>query len=160
MPGRLPTTSDLPHGHTITIVPSPTTPAEEPQNERIMLHGLGDTHAPFADLARKLPLPETVQASMSGVIAIGGPFPLSAAAPLSEKAKTPVLLLGGTPPSLITEAALAQKKNSFALVEYVRWSKRGDGMPGSREEMLPIMQFFARRLRSREGVPKDSLEIN
>ncbi|KAI9824527.1 MAG: hypothetical protein M1826_007317 [Phylliscum demangeonii] len=41
----------------MTIVPSPTTPAEEPPNVLIMLHALGHTHAPFADLARKLVAP-------------------------------------------------------------------------------------------------------
>jgi hypothetical protein len=32
-------------------------------------------------------------------------------------------------------------------------------MPRSREEMLPIMRFFARRLRSRGGVPEGAVEV-
>ncbi len=34
-----------------------------------------------------------------------------------------------------------------------------DSMPRSREEMLPIMRFFARRLRSRGGVPEGAVEV-
>jgi hypothetical protein len=32
-------------------------------------------------------------------------------------------------------------------------------MPANREEALPMMSFFARHLRSRQGVPADAVEI-
>ena len=44
-------------------------------------------------------------------------------------------------------------------VEYHKWDRAGDGMPRNRDEMLPIMRFFARRLRSRKGVPEGSIEV-
>jgi hypothetical protein len=32
-------------------------------------------------------------------------------------------------------------------------------MPKNREEALPMMHFFARRLRSQKGVPEGSVEL-
>lgn len=50
-------------------------------------------------------------------------------------------------------------RERFQDVEYVKWAKSEDSMPRSREEMLPIMKFFARRLRSRAGVPEGAVEV-
>jgi hypothetical protein len=33
-------------------------------------------------------------------------------------------------------------------------------MPANRDEMLPIMQFFSRRLRSMKGVPAGVVELS
>jgi hypothetical protein len=33
-------------------------------------------------------------------------------------------------------------------------------MPSNRDEMMPIMQFLARRLRSRKGVVEGAVEIS
>ncbi|KAI9047143.1 hypothetical protein LZ554_008597 [Drepanopeziza brunnea f. sp. 'monogermtubi'] len=94
-----------------------------------------------------------------GVVSIGGRLPSSASSSTARKAKTPVLLLGGSRSAEVTRSAVDAVKARFGEVEYVKWAKREDSMPGSREEMLPIMKFFARRLRSRAGVPEGAVEI-
>ncbi|KAK2733349.1 hypothetical protein FQN55_003402 [Onygenales sp. PD_40] len=101
---------------------------------------------------------------LGGVVAVGGVVPLSAIREDGRvgKAPTPVLLVGGRgPESALSEAGEARTKNIFGDVEVVRWAgRRGDGMPGNREEMFPIMRFLARRLRSRAGVPEGSVEVS
>ena len=100
---------------------------------------------------------------LGGVVAVGGVLPLSAIKEDGRKGKagTPVLITGGQgAESAVKDAGVRRTKEEFQYVEVVRWAgKRGDGMPQNRDEMLPIMQFFARRLRSRSGVPEGSVEI-
>ncbi|KAL1958644.1 hypothetical protein VTO42DRAFT_3987 [Malbranchea cinnamomea] len=101
-------------------------------------------------------------AELGGAVAVGGVLPLSAIKEdgRTGKAGTPVLITGGQgPQSAVTEAGVRRTEEAFQHVEVVRWARRGDAMPGNREEMLPIMQFFARRLRSRSGAPEGSIEI-
>lgn len=93
-----------------------------------------------------------------GVISVGGPLPEgSRKKEGEEKCKTPVLVLGGSSRSLITVTAAQKIKESFGDVQFVQWKRPGDGMPSNREEMLPIMQFLAKRLRSR--APPGTIEI-
>ncbi|TVY85661.1 hypothetical protein LAWI1_G008880, partial [Lachnellula willkommii] len=103
-----------------------------------------------------------------GVVSVGGRLPSSSISTSGQskskeqskgKCKTPVLVCGGSRSREVTRTAVDALKERFAAVEYVRWAKEGDGMPGSREEMLPIMKFFARRLRSRAGVPEGAVEV-
>ncbi|KAF2094367.1 phospholipase/Carboxylesteras-like protein [Rhizodiscina lignyota] len=97
---------------------------------------------------------------LGGVISIGGALPSSA--PLLEagkKAKTPVLICKATSGSSVSDSAVQRIKGIFEFVEVKEWKRNGDGMMRNREEMLPIMQFFARRLRSRKGVPQGAVEI-
>lgn len=98
---------------------------------------------------------------LGGVVSIGGPLPSSSLHTKGDERKnrTPVTVLGGASRSLITQSALTNLKRVFQVVEYVKWPREGDGMPRNREEMLPIMKFLARRLRSRSGVPEDATEI-
>ncbi|KAF2276448.1 alpha/beta-hydrolase [Westerdykella ornata] len=97
---------------------------------------------------------------LGGVISIGGPLSLSAPlTALQKKSKTPLLVIKSSKGSAITDGAIARLKDAFEFVEVKEWRKNGDGMPSSREEMLPIMQFFARRLRSTRGVPAGSVEL-
>lgn len=51
-------------------------------------------------------------------------------------------------------------KRLFEFAEIKRYRKSGDSMPSNRDEMMPIMQFFARRLKSTKGVPKGSVELS
>ena len=95
---------------------------------------------------------------LGGIISIGGPIPASCKH--AKSLTTPILVLGGSSNTLITRTALTDLKASFQNVEYHKWSKAGDSMPQNREEMLPIMRFFARRLKSRKGVPEGSVEIS
>ncbi|CRG87249.1 hypothetical protein PISL3812_04266 [Talaromyces islandicus] len=98
--------------------------------------------------------------SLSGVVSFGGVYPLSVNA-VGVKDRTPVLLLAGRegPGSDVSDTAVKRTKEAFQFVELHRWSRRGDGMPRNRDEMLPVMQFLARRLKSRKGVPAGSIEL-
>ncbi|EED18082.1 Phospholipase/Carboxylesterase superfamily [Talaromyces stipitatus ATCC 10500] len=98
--------------------------------------------------------------SLSGVVSFGAAYPLSAST-LGPKDRTPVLLLAGRDDgfSAVTDTALKRTRDIFEFVEIHRWNRRGDGMPRSREDMLPVMQFFARRLQSRKGVPDGAIEL-
>ncbi|GFG14616.1 uncharacterized hydrolase C9G1.08c [Aspergillus udagawae] len=97
-------------------------------------------------------------ASLSGVISIGAPYPLSGST-VGRKSRTPVLLVGGREPTAVSDGAIQRTKQVFEFVEVHQYARKGDGMPRNREEMMPVMQFFARRLRSWQGVPEGSVEI-
>ncbi|KAL5359477.1 Alpha/Beta hydrolase protein [Aspergillus floccosus] len=105
-------------------------------------------------------------AALAGVVSIGAPYPLSGkvvggggGGGGAGKNRTPVLLVAGRESRAVSDAAMRRTKEVFEFVEVQRYARRGDGMPQSREEMLPVMQFFARRLRSWQGVPAGSVEI-
>ncbi|RAL12738.1 alpha/beta hydrolase [Aspergillus homomorphus CBS 101889] len=98
---------------------------------------------------------------LSGVVSIGAAYPMSAVKnTTSIKNRTPVLLVAGRGSLVVTESAVRRTKDRFEFVEVHQYARRGDGMPRNREEMLPIMQFLARRLRSWQGVPEGSVEIS
>lgn len=96
--------------------------------------------------------------SLAGVISIGAPYALSGQRS-GSKSRTPVLLVAGRDSVVVSDGAVRRTKEVFEFVEVSRYARKGDTMPSSREEMLPVMQFFARRLRSRQGVPEGSVEI-
>jgi predicted esterase len=97
---------------------------------------------------------------LGGVISVGGTLSLSVPlTALNKKSKTPVLVCKASRGSAVTDGAISRLKDGFAFLEIKEWKKNGDGMPSSREEMVPIMQFFARRLRSTQGVPSGSVEL-
>ncbi|CAG8972774.1 hypothetical protein HYALB_00006866 [Hymenoscyphus albidus] len=111
-------------------------------------------------------LPAFSTLEFGGLISIGGRLPSSSFPTTSTsspntttKIKTPILVCGASNSTQITRQAIDGLKERFGSVEYVKWDKRGDSMPGSREEMVPVMRFFARRLRSRQGVPEGAVEI-
>jgi hypothetical protein len=97
---------------------------------------------------------------LGGVISIGGALPSEAPAGLVSKCKTPVLVCAGQDRSVVTSTAEDKLKRLFEFTEIKRYRKSGDSMPSNRDEMMPIMQFFARRLKSTKGVPKGSVEIS
>ena len=117
----------------------------------ITLFGFGQ--GAMAALAVAASMPE----ELGAVVSIGGPLPSSSAS--AKSVKTPVLVLGGSSNTLITRTNLDKLKAAFLSVEYQKWNRTGDGMPRNRDEMLPIMRFFARRLRSQAGVPEGSVEV-
>ncbi|KAK7966786.1 uncharacterized protein PG986_001063 [Apiospora aurea] len=84
-----------------------------------------------------------------GIVSVGGPLPASMVPSISsrEKARTPALVCHGRSSEAVDEAAMDALKSEFTDVREVKWMKGNDGMPDSREEMLPIMQFFAERLQ-------------
>ncbi|KAE8389118.1 Alpha/Beta hydrolase protein [Aspergillus alliaceus] len=95
---------------------------------------------------------------LSGVISIGAPYPVSGSV-VGGKSRTPVLLVAGRDSGVVSDGAEKRTRGVFEFVEVARYARKGDGMPKSREEMLPIMRFLARRLRSWQGVPEGSVEI-
>lgn len=103
------------------------------------------------------------QTELAGIISVGGVVPLSAIREdgRTGKVRTPVLITGGAgPESAVTDTGVQRTKGVFEFVEVVKWKgRRGDCMPGNRDEVLPLMMFFARRLRSQSGVPEGSVEI-
>ena len=99
-----------------------------------------------------------IKGSLAGVISIGAAYPLSGGR-TGAKSRTPVLLVAGRDSTAVTDATIRRTKEVFEFVELSRYARKGDGMPSNRDEMLPVMQFFARRLRSRQGVPEGSIEI-
>ena len=87
--------------------------------------------------------------AFKGVVSIGGPLPPSMIPSESARprAETPVLLCCGSASEDLDEDAVDLVRREFVDVEVARWKKADDGMPSNREEMLPIMKFFAERLR-------------
>jgi predicted esterase len=107
-----------------------------------------------------LAIAKACNSELAGVISIGGEIPSSSMLVNGPKIKTPVLLLGGSKGSIASEDAVKSTKETFEHVEHHRWKKADDSMPKNREEALPMMQFFARRLRSQKGVPEGSVELS
>ncbi|KAI4173434.1 MAG: hypothetical protein LQ343_002967 [Gyalolechia ehrenbergii] len=125
----------------------------QPRNILFFGFGQGGMAALAAALAYKTKL--------GGIVSIGGPLP--SGTPHSggdgAKNKTPVIALGGSSQTLLTQSALSNLKQAFQVVEYVKWPRAGDSMPRNRDEMLPIMKFFAQRLQSKSGVPEGAVEV-
>ncbi|KAL5350334.1 hypothetical protein ACLOAV_003901 [Pseudogymnoascus australis] len=189
------------------LITPPLTPTP-PRSILILLHGLGDTNAPFHNLASQLSLPHTACISLRGPSPIpallagtddtgfhwGDDLSLdsrtgaldfdagfsTAARPIGEllavllgecgfaardtamgevrryvsslaagegKARTPVLLCGGSSGTMVTAGVVRDVKERFSAVEYVKWDKSGDGMPRVRGEMMALMRFWGRRIR-------------
>jgi predicted esterase len=104
---------------------------------------------------------ELEDSELGGVVSIGSGLSLSLPLKaLEKKSKTPVLVCRASRGSKVTDSAVSKLKGAFEHVEVKDWKRNGDGMMSSREEMMPIMQFFARRLLSRRGVPAGSVELN
>lgn len=122
------------------------------QPRDILVFGFGQGGMTAVGVAASIP------EELGGLVTIGGPAPASVV-PRLEQSKTPITVFGGFSNTLITRSAIETLKKQFQTLEYHQWSKNGDGMPNSREEMLPIMRFFATRLRSHKGVPKGGVEI-
>lgn len=98
-------------------------------------------------------------AELGGVISIGAPLPSESPASLSPKCKTPILVCAGTDQSAVTPSAEDKLKHVFEFVQVKRYRRPGDRMPQNRDEMLPIMEFFSRRLGSVKGVPEGSIQV-
>jgi predicted esterase len=121
----------------------------------ILLFGFGQGGMVALNVAAELGVEE-----LGGVVSIGGALPEKAALPeVGKKSRTPVIVCKGNRNSAVKENHARRLKDTFEFVEIKQWTKVGDGMPSNREEMLPIMQFFARRLKSMKGVPAGSVEI-
>ena len=81
---------------------------------------------------------------LGGAISIGGPLPSY----IGTVAKTPVLVLGGNLGDL-HPSAVQQVQNNFSCVDY-KIQGTHDTIPETEEEMKPIIEFIAHRLRREE----------
>lgn len=73
------------------------------------------------------------------------------------KARTPVLVCGGSSGTMVTAGVVRDVKERFNAVEYVKWDRSGDGMPRVRGEMMALMRFWGRRIRG--PVPEGMEEV-
>lgn len=98
---------------------------------------------------------------LGSIVSIGGSLPLSTNHTLTLKSRTPLLLLGGKKGDFAKNEASAVKRlrTLYEFVEYHEWKKGESTLPANREEVLPMMQFLGRRLRSRRGVSDDFVEV-
>ncbi|XXH00354.1 exocyst subunit [Hypoxylon texense] len=87
--------------------------------------------------------------AFKGAVSIGGPLPTSMIPTLGarEKSRTPVLVCHGRSSESLDVDAVDVLRREFMDVREAKWKKRDDSMPGNKDEILPIMQFFAERLR-------------
>ncbi|KAI6090940.1 alpha/beta-hydrolase [Hypoxylon rubiginosum] len=87
--------------------------------------------------------------AFKGAVSIGGPLPSSMIPTISarEKSRTPILVCHGRSSESLGEDAMDVLKEEFIDVRETKWKKSDDTMPESKDEILPIMQFFAERLR-------------
>ncbi|KAI1363570.1 Alpha/Beta hydrolase protein [Xylaria arbuscula] len=126
----------------------------------ILLFGFGQGGSLALGLASRLRNSERVTdvtegdrepgVAFKGAVSIGGPLP-SSMIPTSSvrgKARTSVLVCHGRNSESVDDDALKLLRREFADVRNTKWMKADDGMPANRQEMLPIMQFFAERLRA------------
>lgn len=120
----------------------------------VMMFGFGQ--GGMAALSTAVALHPT---SLAGIISIGAGLPSSSPTALVSKCATPILICAGTS-GAVTSTTEDQLKRVFEHVQVSRYRRAGDGMPSNRDEMMPVMQFFARRLRSRRGVPEGSVEVS
>ncbi|KAB5575982.1 Alpha/Beta hydrolase protein [Coniochaeta sp. 2T2.1] len=84
-----------------------------------------------------------------GVVSVGGPLPMSMVPTESARGKsqTPVLVCCGNKSTAVDEDAAELLRREFEKVQVVVWKRPDDGPPRDREEVLPMMEFFADRLR-------------
>ncbi|THZ82836.1 alpha/beta-hydrolase [Aureobasidium pullulans] len=124
------------------------------QPRELMLFGFGQGGMVVLSIA------VSMEKELGGVISVGGPLPSEAVASLSPKRKTPILVCSGSDSPWVTSSAENKLKAVFESVQFNRYRRSGDTMPKRRDEMYPIMQFFARRLKSSAGVPEGSVELS
>jgi predicted esterase len=122
---------------------------------QIVLFGFGQGGFVALGVARSM------DEELGGVISIGGALSSTEKASDTEKkVKTPVLVIKGRTKSALKDSDVQRVKDNFEFATLRETSKPGDNMPASREDMLPIMQFFGRRLLSMKGVPKGSIPLS
>ncbi|KAF4996807.1 hypothetical protein FGRMN_4283 [Fusarium graminum] len=79
-----------------------------------------------------------------GAVSLGGPLPQSMVSTVTNhsKSRTSVLVCQ------LDEDAVDAVKREFEDVKVVQWQRRELSMPVNRDEVLPLMQFFADKLKN------------
>lgn len=110
----------------------------------VMLFGFGQGGGFALGLARWVG-----EEGFKGVVSVGGALPGSMIpAGKEKKARTPVLVCRGRESEVVDEEAEEVLRREFEEVRVVSWKRAEDGMPRDRDEVLPMMHFFAGRLRA------------
>ena len=110
-----------------------------PQNIVIVGHGQGGMAALAATACWNC-------IEFGGVVSLGGPMPAYVRLPSNIKAKTSALIYGGG----ITPAALQQIQENFSSTDHHNSPSGNDTIPVSDQEIAPLLEFFAHRLRREE----------
>lgn len=84
-----------------------------------------------------------------GVVSFGGPMPGYVQLPFAVKAKTPALIYGGACGD-IKPTALQQIQENFSFTDHHVLPSGQHKVPLSDEEMTPLLEFFAHRLKREE----------
>ncbi|CAH0024155.1 unnamed protein product [Clonostachys rhizophaga] len=79
-----------------------------------------------------------------GAVSIGGPLPYSMIPTVSSRKKSKSKVLAVQ----LSDSNIDTIKKEFEDVRVVQWKRREVDMPRNREEMFPIMKFFADQMRS------------
>ncbi|KAG5979362.1 hypothetical protein E4U55_005252 [Claviceps digitariae] len=111
----------------------------------IMVFGFGQGGSLALGMGARLARGDARDA-FKGIVSIGGPLPRSmllSGRAAAEKSQTHVLIC-----QFEREEDERVVKAEFANVSVVRWKREGVSMPRDRDEMFPLMKFFAERLRS------------
>ncbi|CAK7222446.1 hypothetical protein SCUCBS95973_004844 [Sporothrix curviconia] len=87
-----------------------------------------------------------------GIVAIGAAVPsaVTGAPTAAPRFATPLLVCGAAGGEAVSEETKELLRRRFVSVETAAWQRASDednGMPRNRAEMLPIMQFIAKRLQ-------------
>jgi len=98
-----------------------------------------------------------------GVVSVGADAPAKVEVEVEGeggKSSTPVLVCAAEKGSVVSEAGEKRLEELFDDAKVVRWKgRKEDGMMQTRDELLPVMEFYGRRLGSVAGVPEGALEL-
>ncbi|EMT65059.1 hypothetical protein ACKRZS_014855 [Fusarium odoratissimum] len=79
-----------------------------------------------------------------GAISLGGPLPQSMVSTVTNRSRSSTSVLV----CQLDEDAVDAVKREFDDVKVVQWKRREVSMPMNRDEVLPLMQFFADKLKN------------
>lgn len=117
----------------------------------VMLFGFGQGGSLALGMAAGLAADRVVDVSagekegrtFKGVVSIGGGVPMSVVSTRARvKSDTYVLV------AQVDREVEDQVKSVFVNTQIVRWKRAGVSMPRDRDEVFPLMKFFADRLKS------------
>ena len=114
----------------------------QPQNIVILGHGEGGMAALAAAASWQ-------GFELGGVVSIGGPMPHYVQPESGVRARTPALIIGGALGE-INAAALQLIQKSFMYTDTDIRNREDDLIPETQEQLKPLLDFFAHRLRREE----------
>lgn len=117
----------------------------------VMLFGFGQGGSLALGMAAGLAADRVVDVSagdkeraFKGVVSIGGGVPMSMVSTMSARVKSDTYVLVCQVDGDVED----QVKSVFVNTQVVRWKRAEVSMPRDRDEVFPLMKFFADRLKS------------